>query len=978
MENDDDVIHELSLEDEVSSTQKKRSGMVIKTSAADKVPSDDEDEEDRPSIGAQKKKLLELKAKVTEAFEKLNSRQEEIETHEKEAKKREQELGKREKTFKEMEKELDDKQKEHERLERGLQEKEEALDQLKEELNARGNELGEREKEIDAREKEFKERAQELDEKGRKVEEFLRQTTEKEKSVQEKEQFLLLGKKELEERDAQIEESKSYLKAELERITAEKNGIENENRRLKKEKNELQEEKNELQREKKMFEHKIEVLKKKEANLLEKEKVIERTLQKMRKGEDRESKLLKEIEKREEKLREETASCERLKDELENEKEALEKAKEELETTKQRLKEEEEGLKERTAQQEEEYHKRFYQLEKEAPVASLHQAPKQEEMGFKEEFSEILDELKSEHEEEKNPEELFEGLEELEEAEEKTPTASSSVMDDIGEISDFIEREKAEGEEEELSAEVEIEDVVDGTDVGDEILEAEDAGGGVSESIESAKTEELAEEDALLKELEDISTSGRNINDNLTSTEMSSENMAAQNLSPEEQAKKIQQYRSIIGHFKEKGYNVITVVRAFERNDFKLIRERMLDFMEKVQKLKEVEKELGTINIEGIRDTIHVIRSKLKDPEAIHRIEKTMAAVRKKVEEKDKKKCEEKMKELNKVKELFKSLEEKYDLGDYEEEIYDIRSKLGNPELLSILDLSKLSTHIKQLENTIAQKEQNKKEKRLRETIKLEIQEFKKKGYRVKPLEEALSKDLQSAEKLYLDYITNIDRLEELRRELDDMNTMDFEKERKNLEERMNNPAKIDAVEDGLSSLKRKVRLKRIKAMDLTLHEKEDKGAAPVSFNLGGESSGPGDLAADVKLESPLEKPISKVKPEPKPRPPVDPLEKPRVKVCPNCKKGRIVIPPKVRPIRVNCQSCGKEFLITGDSASKRPAPQEKPHPFDGQDYVEEKTTAGATSSPETQAIEEGKCPSCGAELIEGSDFCGFCGYKVK
>jgi len=976
MENDDDVIHELSLEDEVGSTQKKRSGMVIKTSAADNVPGDDEDVGDRAGLKSQKKKLLGLKTKVTEAFEKLNSRQEEIEARETETKEREQELSKKEKTFKAMEKELDDKQNEHERLESELQKKEEALDQLKEELDTRGNELGEREKEIDEREKEFKERAQELDEKGRKAEEFLRQAAEKEKNVQEKEQFLLLGKKELEERDAQIEESKSYLKAELERITAEKNGIENENRRLKKEKNELQEEKSELQREKKMFEHKIEVLKKKEAKLLEKENVIEKTLQKMRKGEDMESKLLKEIEKREEKLLEETASSERLKDELKNEREALEKAKEELESTKRRLKEDEGGLKERAAQLEEEFHKRFYQLEKEAPVASLHPAPKQEE-GFEEEFSGVLDELKSEREEGQSSEELFEGLEKLEEAEERT-AASSSVIDDIDGIADFIEREKTEGEEEEPSAEVEIEDVVEGTDVGDEILEAEDVVGGVDESIEAAKSEEFAEEDALLKELEDISTNGKNINDNLSSTEMSSENMAAQNLSPEEQAKKIQQYRSIIGHFKENGYNVIKVVRALERNDFDLVRKRMLDFMEKVQKLKEVEKELNSINIDGMEDTIHVIRSKLKDPEAIHRIEKTMAAVRKKVEEKVKVKREKKAKELDKVKGLFKSLEEKYDLGDYAEEIYDIRSKLGNPELLSILDLSKLSTHIKQLENTIAQKEQKKKEKRLRETIKLEILEFKKKGYRVKPLEEALSKDLQSAEKLYLDYLTNIDRLEELRRELDDMNTVDFEKERKNLEEQMNNPTKIDTVEDGLNSLKRKVRLKRIKAMDLTLREKQDEGAAPTSFNLGGESAGPGDVAAEAKSESPLEKPISKVKPEPKPRPLVGPLEKPRVKVCPNCKKGRIVIPPKVRPIRVNCQSCGKEFLITGDSAPERPAPKEKPHPFDGQDYVEEKTTAGETSSPKTLPVEEGKCPSCGVDLIEGSDFCGFCGYKVK
>jgi len=953
MENDVDDIHELTADDEVQTPQKKRSGMVVKTSIFDDSLDEDEELEEEPGEGfeAEKQKLLLLQKKVAEAYENLSSRQEEIEALKEEMEQKEKALDEREATIKEMERELEEKQSENERLSDKLQDEEETHTQLTGELELRETELEEKAKEL-------KDKTQELVEKKHQVEELQRAIAEKERCVEEKEQFLHFTEKELEERDAQIEESKSFLKAELDRIRAEKNGIENENRRLKKEKSELQLERKEHQREKKMFLHKIGVLKKKEAKLVEKETEVEKTLQKMRRGEDRESKLLEEIEEKEGKLRQESGRVERLKSELESERTTLKHAQQELERAQQRLKEEEAALKTRSSRMEEEFHQRFLQMEKEASLAP----PVGEgETAFDEEFSELFEELKGEQDESHGAEERIELGEELAKAEAPSVGLSAPPMDGIDEIADFLRSEKEE--EGELATEIDVE----------ELDEPE---------LEPELPTRAEIPPAEAREADELSMSGKDINDKFSSAEMSSEIMGTQNLSPEEQAKKIQQYRSIIGHFKEKGYNVINVVRALERNDFNLIRERMLDFMEKVQKLKELEKELNTISSEGLEDTVYVIRSKLKDPQAVPKIEKTMESIRKQAEEKERKKREAKMKELKKVQELFQSLEKKYKLDDYVDEIYDVRTKMDNPDLLDMTDLAKLSAHIKKLETSIAEREHKKKAARLEETIRLEIQEFKKRGYRVKPLEEALAKDIRSAEKLYLDFLSNIDRLEELKSELEGMKTLGFEKEKRAIEEQMNNPTKLDIVEDAINSLKRKIRVERIKAMDLTLHEKRRGKPAGKSLNLGDEGVATKEEEPAVIVESPLDKPLPISKPEPKPEPQADSFEKPKVKVCPSCKSGRIVIPPKTRPIRVNCQNCGKEYLITGDAGAARPTPKKKASPFDGQEYTEEKTSE-TTAPPNIAslaappAVNEGKCPNCGAELIVGSDFCGFCGHRI-
>ena len=820
-------------------------------------------------------------------------------------------VEKKQKALEEEREKFEKLKEEIEKREKKIKEKERELEKKLEENEKIRKELEEKWSEVEAREKSLAEKGRELAEREAKVEEMMRSLTEKEREISEKESFIQLSKKELGERDARIKESKSYLKAELERITAEKNGIENENRRLRKEKMRLEEEK-------KRFERKLEALKRKEMKILEKERLLEKTLQEMKKGEDKEAKMWKEMEKKEEELAKERAEVERLKNVLESEKMKLDLERIEVEKLKERLKEKEKEIEKKKVELEEEYERKLLEIGREVASSVVAQeeidvsdvAPLQEKSEPKEfEFGE-LEELKS-------------------------------VSEDQETISALIEELRSE-KEEEMSVQQESE---------------------VDAEVETGEDQDFEEE-----------TTATNIKDegeDLFTEEMSSEIMSVANLTEEEKEKKIQQYRSIIQHFKEKGYNVVKMIRIVETKDFNFIREKMLDFMEKIQRLKEIEKELNNIDPEGFEETIHVIRTKLKDPEALYRIEKTMASLRKKVEERERKKMEEKMKALEKVKELFHNLQEKYDLSEYQDEVFDIRSKIDNPDLLEIPDISKLSSQIKKLENALYEKKQKEREARLEETLKIEVQNFKKKGYKVADLERALTRDIKEAEKLYLDYLANIDRLEELKKSLEEMNTIGFEKEVESIKKQMRDPAKVEYVEDEINSLKRKIRLKRIRELDLRLRarkEEEEEMKPSFSLNLGKEK-----VEELHTLSSEKEKDITISTGELKSQA-VAP-EKPKVKICPKCKKGRIVIPPKVRPVRVSCQSCGQEFLITSEKGADE-RKEELKHPFDAQDYTTE--LSKEKFEEEEKLVKEGKCPSCGAQLIEGSEFCGFCGYNVK
>ena len=986
MENEEDDIYELNPEDELGSSGKKRSGMVVKTSGFSEASFDGPARDDSPAFKSKEDRLLEMKKQINHAAESLAKRSQELEE-------RETNLKDLEAPTKKRARELDRKEEECQELLDGLQDREDALAQEREEFTLKTESFEDREATMLQREKVLEAEHGRIEELRFSFETERQELHGKAEEVEKREKYLKLSQRDLKRLDDKVKESKSELKeknaqllgekekliAQRENLIAEKNGIENENRRLRKEKEELEQEKKEHQRERQLFLKKIDILKKREAKLKAREKEIETTLHKMKSGEDRESQLLQEMEDKEEKLRSENACVERLKSELEVEQDALGQAKTQLELAQKHIQEQEEALKGRSKQLEEEFQQRFFQMEKEgsAPSAGM---PELEPFPAPEPFtargptvdvSSILDELKADDDEVPAPEPEIPAY---------TPEPAAG-MSDLDDIDSFLEQEREDDDEEDDSEllEDDEDELVEDTD---ELLDLDD--------LEEEPEEK--EQPQPLPSLPQSPPSGKDIKDDeFAGFDSSSDIMAARNLSPEEQDKKIQQYRNYITHFKENGYDVIKVSRAFQQNDFNLIKEKMLDFMEKVQKMKEVEKELGALeseinsnNITGFDETLHVIRTKLKAPEALARVQKTMESLKKKVDTEKGKRLAAKMKEFDKVKDMYDALEARYSLEDYAEELYDIRSQLSNPQLLDLKDISKLSTTIKKLEHDITDREQKKRQGRLQETIELEIKSFKEKGYRVKALEDALRKDIKDAEKLYLDYLTNIDRLDEMRREMDNLNTAGFEKESEEIRDMMSSPMKVDHIEDAIHSLKRKIRVKRIKSMDLTLKEKyqddNKKGKKTGSMNL---DSGGAKSETPPPSTSPLERPVS-TRTEPL-QPVIPNSEKPKVKVCPNCKTGRIVIPPKIRPIRVNCQTCGKEFLITGDPVPAKAEPKKTTgtvDAFDGQQFDEEKGGAPAQGklgpAAIAQAVQKGICPSCDAALIKGSDFCGFCGFRIK
>ncbi len=934
MEHDDDI-YELSPDEELGPSQKKRSGQVFRTGSTegeagldeniiDSILANAPETEPQPksAFEDEKKKLRLLEGKIAEAYEELEQKQQEFEPLKKEMEKRRKELKDKENQIQSIVEELEGKKQENDEIKKKLLKQEMKTSQLQDELELREKAMREREQEFNLQERKFTEK--------------LSLSQNRESQLREREQSLMLSKKEVEERDARIQESKSYLKAQIERITAEKNGIENENARLKSEKEQMQ-------TDKRMFERKLGILKRKEEKLLQRERELEKTLTKLKRGEDRESQLERSLEEMEDKYRNKTADVEKLRNDLELQQQALAAERAQLEREKLSLKSLENSMKKKSEEQERRFEEKLIHLET-TGTAPIPQEPQMKEELFDDDFSSVLSELEEAKMDETADESLDEDFNDIiedlvQDHDESTTEGQNEVNNSLDELDDLTE-------------------VFPENDEFTKITSLEEAPPG-QETLEMPSGPEPDPE------------SGSDQTNDHFSTQQLRDIMGAQNLSPQEQEKKIAHFRSIIEHFKERGYNVIKVQRALRTNDFMLIQEQMLDFMKRVQRLKEIEKELKPLDREGFEETIYVIKDKLKNPEALARIEKTVASLQKKVELQDQKLKKKKDSEFQMVTAMFRTLEQKYDLTQYSEDVYDIRTKLNNPELLDFSDLSKLSSSIKKAEYTISQKVKKKKEERLHETIKLEITEFKKKGYKVKRLDEALKIDLRRAEKLYLEYISNIDRLEELRGELEGLNTMGFEKDHAELEEMMNDPAKVDFVVDALASIKRKIRVKRIQNLDLSLKEKREEPAVMAgSLNLSETTAATPSFALGSKEEQPKFQPKA-----------AEDIEKPKVKKCPKCKLGRIIIPPKIRPIRVKCQSCGAEFLITGDARDEDDAKKTAPNPFDGQNYGgrESKMEAPpqATPEPPKPKVVDGKCPQCGNQLIPGSDFCGFCGFRV-
>ena len=66
--------------------------------------------------------------------------------------------------------------------------------------------------------------------------------------------------------------------------------------------------------------------------------------------------------------------------------------------------------------------------------------------------------------------------------------------------------------------------------------------------------------------------------------------------------------------------------------DLNLIKRKLEEYERKIQRLKELERELNSLNTEGLESEANTIRSKLKDPRKVEEVEKAIVALKNKIE----------------------------------------------------------------------------------------------------------------------------------------------------------------------------------------------------------------------------------------------------------------------------------------------------------------------------------------------------------
>ena len=63
--------------------------------------------------------------------------------------------------------------------------------------------------------------------------------------------------------------------------------------------------------------------------------------------------------------------------------------------------------------------------------------------------------------------------------------------------------------------------------------------------------------------------------------------------------------------------------------DLNLIKRKLEEYERRILRLKQLERELNSLNTEGLESEANAIRSKLKDPKEVKEVEKAIVALKK-------------------------------------------------------------------------------------------------------------------------------------------------------------------------------------------------------------------------------------------------------------------------------------------------------------------------------------------------------------
>lgn len=378
----------------------------------------------------------------------------------------------------------------------------------------------------------------------------------------------------------------------------------------------------------------------------------------------------------------------------------------------------------------------------------------------------------------------------------------------------------------------------------------------------------------------------------------------------------IDQYRRDIEDFRARGYNVSRMYDIFTR-DVETIREAVLKYMQDVNQLKEIENELEELGTAGYEDDVLSLNALLKDPDSLEQAKAFLSRLKLSLGKREEKR---RLQTVREIEELFDQIMIEYSdvIGQFARTIDEIKASIIDLEMTSGSDAHQVKKLIYELKDSLVRARLTREREGEVETIREELRELKRKGFRVEEIEDLLSRNMKLATDLYDEFSSNASRLLEIEAELATLPSRGFEKEIAEIRSMLRDTDKVLLVQNRLTSLKRRIRLAGIKT-------KMNRIRTPAD----GKRTGPTRMT------------------------------------CPKC-GGTVPISSDERPLKVNCSACGTEYHLKRvpvqeerSSAPASPADPSRP------------PVPGPPPGPDT-------CPKCGSALLPDSVFCGICGHRMS
>jgi len=381
-------------------------------------------------------------------------------------------------------------------------------------------------------------------------------------------------------------------------------------------------------------------------------------------------------------------------------------------------------------------------------------------------------------------------------------------------------------------------------------------------------------------------------------------------------------YRREIVEFEARGYDTGRLLPFFV-GDLGALRTEVMTFMADIRSLKELEARLDKLDIHGFEDYVTRLLPLLHNPDKVHECRRLVDDLEENLKEHQKKILEKKKSRIAELRDMLDHIEENAKRSVHKKKIEDIKQLIFKQDT-TLSDLDFLQGEIERLGKSLEEKEED-EEERHKASLKREIEHYKKKGFRTGPIENTVRRaPIEEAREEYMMFLTAVNSLETLKKELDEMETDGFESDVRRISFTLNDPAKVDEAKSDLSRFRHRLQKKRIAGLSL----------------------------------------------------PKNPTFK-----CKKC--GELVpITSEERPLRLNCPVCGKVYNLK-KRAEKKEVPPAGNAPGEGPAVVftqieQPESAPAATGDTVDLSQLNNFCPFCGAELLPDSTFCGMCGNTIE